>query len=296
VSCESLSEALFFVRLEMVKVIKIILPIVLVLGIVFLLVKLLPRKKAAIKVDASPGATVFINGKEVGKTPYENEKAKPGDIDLRLVPESGLTPWERRLTLTSGTKVIVHKEFAAQPDEEASQILYLEKTGAKGKAGLVLTSVPDGVSVSIDGQMRGFAPLNLEDVGGGEHKIVLNLPGYEGEEIIARTLTGHRLVVEVKLAKAKEETGEESKKTEEEKEIVETQVLIKDTPTGWLRVRMEPSTAATEAAKVKPGEKYPYLDEDKGWYKIEYEEGKEGWVSGRYAEKIENKSSEVTAE
>jgi N-acetylmuramoyl-L-alanine amidase len=64
-------------------------------------------------------------------------------------------------------------------------------------------------------------------------------------------------------------------------------VVIKNTPTGWLRVRMEPSLSATEAAKVKPGEKYTLLDEKNGWYKISYKEGEEGWISGRYAKKLD---------
>ena len=33
---------------------------------------------------------------------------------------------------------------------------------------------------------------------------------------------------------------------------------------------------------------YPYLEEEENdWYKIEYEEGEEGWVSGVYAELVE---------
>ena len=268
------------------KVLKIVIPVLLVLGAVFLLVKLTPAKKAAIKIDASPEATVFINGKEVGKTPYEEQKTKPGDIDLRLVPDGvGLSAWERRLTVVSSTQVIIQKEFNAELEKESSRILYLEKSGAKGKAGLVLASLPDGASVSIDGQMRGFAPLNLEDVGGGEHKITLTLPGYRGEEIIAKTVAGFRLVVEAKLAR---QEGTEEEKVEAEK-ATETKITINDTPTGWLRVRMEPSASATEAAKVDPGDEFVLLEEEGGWYKIEYEEGKEGWISGSYATKVEPK-------
>jgi len=44
---------------------------------------------------------------------------------------------------------------------------------------------------------------------------------------------------------------------------------------------------ATEAAKVNPGETYPFLDEKEGWFKIEYDKDKEGWISGKYAEKVE---------
>ena len=62
-------------------------------------------------------------------------------------------------------------------------------------------------------------------------------------------------------------------------------VVIGDTPTGFLRVREEPSTNASEAAQVKPRDKFTLLDEDAGWYKIEYVKGKEGWVSSQYATK-----------
>jgi hypothetical protein len=64
-------------------------------------------------------------------------------------------------------------------------------------------------------------------------------------------------------------------------------IIVQETPTGFLRVRMEPSTTATEAARVNPGEKYTIIDEDNGWYQIEYDEEKSGWVSGQYAEKVE---------
>ncbi len=50
-------------------------------------------------------------------------------------------------------------------------------------------------------------------------------------------------------------------------------------------MRKEPSTSAQELAKVNPGEEYPLLEEKSGWYKIEYEIGKEGWISATYAQK-----------
>jgi uncharacterized protein YgiM (DUF1202 family) len=71
-------------------------------------------------------------------------------------------------------------------------------------------------------------------------------------------------------------------------------VIIKDTGLGFLRVREEPSLNASESARIKPGGKYQLLDEQKGWYKIKYnndEKGlvsgsfEEGWISGQYAAK-----------
>jgi len=249
------------------------------------------QKKATIQLNTYPKATVYINGQEAGTTPYRNDKIKAGETHFRLVPEASFSAsWERKLILTPNTETVVSWEFSLNPEEEAGSILYLEKTSLKDKAGLVVTCQPDSCSVTVDGQMRGFAPLNLEDVGEGSHQIVVALPGYKSREIMAKVTKGYRLVTEIKLAK---ETGEVQKTEESAEETTEeaapsqTQILIKETPTGWLRVRMGPSTAATEAAKVKPGEKYPLLEEKNGWYKIEYQEGKEGWVSGRYAQKLD---------
>ena len=47
----------------------------------------------------------------------------------------------------------------------------------------------------------------------------------------------------------------------------------------------EPSTSASESAKVNPGEKYALIEEKNSWQKIEYETGKFGWVSAQYTEK-----------
>ena len=69
-------------------------------------------------------------------------------------------------------------------------------------------------------------------------------------------------------------------------------VEILETSTGFLRVRREPSTLGEEIGRVEPGEKYPLIqtDEKTGWFEIEYEEGKEGWISNQYARKIEGGS------
>lgn len=277
---------------------------------IFLFGGRLGKKKAAIQLNAHPRAAVYINGEEAGTTPYDNSEIKAGEISLRLVPEATFSAsWERKLVLNPETQTVVNWEFNANSELEAGELLYLEKTSFKDKAGLVVSCVPDSCSVTVDGQMRGFAPLNLEDIGDGSHKILISLPGYKTREIMARAISNYRLLIEIKMAEEtvseeeltdqekeeeEEEEGEEGTKEagEEEKEAGEEEmerpyVLIKDTPTGWLRVRIEPSTAATEAAKVDPGDKFSLLDEESGWYKIEYDDGEEGWISGRYAEKFE---------
>jgi uncharacterized protein YgiM (DUF1202 family) len=68
---------------------------------------------------------------------------------------------------------------------------------------------------------------------------------------------------------------------EEEEAGPSFEVVIQETPTGWLRVRQTPS--GEEIGRVYPGEKYRFLSQESGWYQIEFE-GEEAWVSGTYAE------------
>jgi len=278
------------------KALFIFIALIILAGLVFFLFTGgLGKKKAAIEINAYPKSKVYIDDKEAGTTTYENDDLASGEITLKLVPEATFSAvWERKLVLNPETQTVVNWEFDPNPDYEAGDLLYLEKTSLKDKAGLVVSCQPDSCSVTVDGQMRGFAPLSLEDIGEGSHKILISLPGYKEREIMARAIANYRLMVEVKLAKeivseeelaGKEETEEEGETIEEE--IDRPYVLIKDTPTGWLRVRMEPSINATEAAKVDPGKKFPLLDQESGWYKIRYEDDQEGWISGRYAEKFE---------
>jgi hypothetical protein len=75
--------------------------------------------------------------------------------------------------------------------------------------------------------------------------------------------------------------------------LMKKQVIIKDTPTGWLNVRQEASKETAVVAKVSAGEKYDLLSqvaaqglEKFGWYQIALTENKVGWVFAEYAEEL----------
>jgi uncharacterized protein YgiM (DUF1202 family) len=48
-------------------------------------------------------------------------------------------------------------------------------------------------------------------------------------------------------------------------------------------VREKPGSIYLEIAKVYPGETYQQLEKITGWYKIELEDGRQGWISTKYA-------------
>jgi hypothetical protein len=59
-------------------------------------------------------------------------------------------------------------------------------------------------------------------------------------------------------------------------------LVIKQTPTDWLNVRENPSINAPIVTKVYPGESYPFLELQSGWYKILLKDMNVGWVSSEF--------------
>ena len=247
---------------------------------------------AGLKVVSTPQTSVFLNDKLVGKTPLD-DKYPPGEYTLKLIPQDTSTQyssWQGKITLSPSFLTYVNRELGSSELTSAGEILSLEKISGS-QSQVAVFSTPDAASVLFDGQEKGATPLLLRDVLPGEHDVAISSAGFVGRTIRIQATAGYKLAVEFQLALAATNepsptitsTPTESGKSETTKPYV----LIKDTPTGFLRVRSSSSTSATEVSQVKPGEKYPLLESKEGWFKISYSEGKEGWISSRYAEKVE---------
>lgn len=296
--------------------------IVAVVGLVIILGGLIIKNKffsrpgtGALQVSATPKANVYINGELKGITPFFSDKIEAGEHTIRIVPETtvdNLVPWEGKVNLAPGIITAINRNLGATEAESSGEILSLEKISSRNTASLAVISIPDQVVVKINGTPEGFTPVLKENLTPGDYQVVVSSPGYEERSITAQTVAGYKLTVSVKLAQKIEGIAEAtpSGELEEEEEEVEASpspspspkgspkptptppnkpyVRIKETGTGWLRVRAEASTESEEVAKVDVGEMFPYLNEEQsGWYKIEYEEGEEGWVSGTFCELVE---------
>jgi len=269
----------------------------------------LKQKQAALQVNTTPIANVFVDGKLLGKTPYSSSELKAGEVTVKLIPESTtevFASWEGKIKLTGGILTLIDREFAASEINASGQILSLEKIKDKNVALISVVTEPDGVLVKIDGESKGFSPLNVDNISVGDHEIVLSKDGYNDKTLKVKNVLAYRLIINAKLGQIKSEqeptvtlspqptvkTTPAAKVTlKPGAEIAKPYVLIGDTETGFLRVRSSPPSGA-ELAKVKPGEKFSFLEEkelpDKSvWYKITYLEGKDGWISAKYAEKVE---------
>ena len=67
--------------------------------------------------------------------------------------------------------------------------------------------------------------------------------------------------------------------------VAKAEVVILETPTGFLRVRSNASVNAPEIARVNPGERIELVEESNGWYLIRLSDGMQGWISAQYAQK-----------
>lgn len=299
-------------------VVAVVVLTLILLGLV-LKFKILGRQgPGAIQVNSNPKAIVYVDNAQVGSTPFMNDKIKTGEHTVKLVPEgsdTNLISWEGKIDLSPGVMIVINRNLGESDFSSSGQTLTLEKVGSKDKASLSVTSIPDNSVVKIDGEPKGFTPLSIDSFKPGSYLVTVSSPGYEEESISAKPESGYKLIVNVQLARKIEGIEDSTASAEQEeatsssstqtsptptpkvkasvtpsssKEIEKPYVTIKDTPTGWLRVRSEPKTSASEVAKVDPGKNYPYLGEkENGWLKIEYEKGKEGWISATYADLVE---------
>jgi len=274
---------------------------------VALVVKMLTNrgpKQGELRVDTNPAATIFLDNKSLGRAPFR-DKVSSGSFTIKLVPDSTTTQlasWEGNIIVGPSLLTYVNADLNESELSSAVDILWLEKISSK-LSELSVTTSPDGASVLVDDVTRGVTPISISDITPGDHTVTVTNVGFLTRTLKIRTTPGYRLIATMKLglsaggqipeasptptlvanATPTPKTATSSAQPNPPKPYL----VVKDTPTGFLRVRMEPSTSATEAARVNPGDKFTILDTQNGWYQIRYDTTNTGWVSGQYVEKVE---------
>jgi hypothetical protein len=270
-------------------------------------------KQGELRIDSQPVANVYIDDKQIGRTPYRN-KLNVGEFSIKLMPDSAvgqLATWQGKVSVTENSLTYVTANLSDSELTTAVDSLWLEKITSK-LAEITVTTSPDGATVLIDNQTKGVTPLTLTDQPAGDHTITITSPGFLTRNLKIKTTAGYRLVTSSKLALTSGQqqvtpeasasgtlttpspiptgitvqpatTGTPSPAVGPAKPYI----IIKDTPTGFLRVRMDSSPSATEAGKVNPGQKFTILGNQNGWYEIKYDGTNTGWVSGQYTDKVE---------
>ena len=284
------------------KIISTILAVVgmLVIGTALLtILGFFKEQQSGLLVESDPAAIVFIDEKEVGKTPYEANR-EAGEIILRIKPATSedivLDDYETKIKLVPGIRTIVKRNFSKSEDYTSGVVVSFEKLGGI-ESYVSIVSVPDNAQVKIDGKISGYTPLKLK-VPAGDHTLVVGSNGYLDKSLPIKVYAGYKLTASVKLGKTNDEKKEETNTLavlgEETKNL--GRIKINKTDIGFLRVRSGANTGFPEIAQVKPDEEYDILEEGEhaSWYKIKIvsttNEGVtneiEGWVSSEFVRKL----------
>ncbi len=225
-------------------------------------------------------ATVYLDDKEVGKTPFEDKNLDTKEYSVRI--EKGEASWQGKIKLTPGTVSIVNRDLAKEKSQSAGEILTLDS----GR-GITVVSNPSDGDVEIDGKSLGKTPITL-NISSGEHTVLVSHANFLKRSVQVNLPNNLNLVVLTDLALSEPDLT--SIQTPPISQTLE--VLVKQTPTGYLRVRDKPSLSGKEIAQVKPGDKLVLLEETSEWDKIRLPDGKEGYVSSLYVEKVSSKDQE----
>ncbi|RPJ11062.1 MAG: PEGA domain-containing protein [Deltaproteobacteria bacterium] len=148
-----------------------------------LLAEILPGP-SELEISSVPsGATVYVNGKPVGTTPYEGKNVSPGSHKVRMEKE-GYEPWEKQVAVEAGKR----KEVVAE--------LVLLKIGE-----IEVKSEPAGAKVYLDGKGVGETPLTVSKVSPGRHRVQVVKEGYTPHEESLEVKAREKTRVEVSLRK-----------------------------------------------------------------------------------------------
>ena len=267
--------------------------------IVFVLAKLFfdiaSKKEGRLQVIAHPAAAVFLDNVMKGNTPYISTQ-KEGNYILKIVPDGIATSaasWQKKISVNTNSLTHVEVQLESTDITSWADVYWLTKLPLFNKtSSLSIETEPSGALVYIDNDEKGVSPLVMENVPQGSHELSVFSPGFSRRSKKINLSSGYMLNGYVKLAL---DPSQKNQYTIEEpaplatsaaqiKEPTNT-VRILDTPTGWLRVREEPTLSGSESAKVNPGQRFELIEEQLGWYKIKIDASLEGWISSDYAKK-----------
>ncbi|MBI2599596.1 PEGA domain-containing protein [Candidatus Daviesbacteria bacterium] len=238
------------------------------------------RPRSGISVLSVPdSATVFLDNQEVGKTPFENKELEVKEYNVKLDKDGA--SWQGKVKLSSGTVTIINRDLASDQASSSGEILTLDR----GR-GMTVISNPSDSKVEIDGKEYGKTPISI-NISAGDHTILVSHPNYLNRSIRVSLPAKFNLTVSVDLA-----ISEVDLSTISTPVVTQTpEVVVKQTPTGFLRVRDKGSLQGKEIAKVNVGDKLILLEELGDWDRVRLSNGIEGFVSSTYVEKVNPLSS-----
>lgn len=247
--------------------------------------------KGALQVTAIPQSAIYLNGKLLGKTPLclcEGKNLLPtGDYTLKMIPIAGdnLEPYEQKIHITKSILTVVDRTFGAGA-LSSGFVVNLSPLSDTNAVQIFVSSFPSGAKILFDNNDSGATPLLLKNITPSDHDIVLSKDGYKSKTVHVQTHPGYQLNATIFLSLLPPDaTSAALFDTTGLTPVEKQKVVILDTPTGFLRVRTEPSVSGSESAEVKPGQTFDVTSEQDGWYQIKLQDGTLGWIISSYAKK-----------
>jgi len=139
----------------------------------------------------SSGATVQIDGKNVGQIPIST-KVAPGRHQV-VVSKDGYQSWERWLDVSEGQK--------------STYDVVLAKNEAP-KGGILVTSNPTGGDVRVNGSPQGKTPAVVEGLAAGSYIVEVVLTDYQTFSQTVTVEPQKRAVIDAQLKKTKGDLGD----------------------------------------------------------------------------------------
>lgn len=142
----------------------------------------LTARQGTLQVTTAPaGATVILDGKELGKTPLSPTATVEGEHTLKLLLDR-YDEAERRVMVTEGGLRKV-------------SVTLTPKLGS-----LQIASNPPGASITVDGKPSGTTPATLTGVALGKHNILMSLADHKPQHRAVELQPGDSVSVSVDMA------------------------------------------------------------------------------------------------
>lgn len=281
------------------------------------------QKFSGLTVQASDGPAfqVYLDDLHLGQTPIQKDDIRPGTYRLKLDPGDGSKRYEGQIRLYSGTVSTVLWSFTGNQPTGTGEILELEPLPTNSRAELSVVTVPEGSTVQLNNTTYGLSPVILDEAQPGQYSLSLNAVGHIKKTISVQISSGFRLNIFSRLERSSDSLDTstvllappeatasagatptptpstlptptpvpipgDTPATSGSTTLTPPYLMVKETGTGWLRVRAEASSAGTEVARVNVGTRHKVRAVQNGWYEIEYEPAKYGWVSGQYVDYV----------
>jgi hypothetical protein len=235
------------------------------------------NKPAALQVTSTPEASVFLDGKHLGKTPFYSDQITAGSHIIKIAASEA--SYVDKIALTSGTLTVIDRDLADNFMAQSGENLWLEP----GLTGTLIVSRPPEADITVDGKFYGKTTKLIQNLEDGDHKVQLTIEGFISREFAIKTSSKYRLIANVTLA-SQIAKGQVAVNTPLPLPQIK-KVEITKTPQGFLRVRRDASLSSDEIGRVSTGDQLEVIQETGDWVKVILD-GKQGWVSKTYTKQL----------